>query len=146
VVPRSQLRTADLHLNAGAGTIDVGGTTLARLKLDANAGDVVLTAADATIDRLDVTMNAGRVRLTLGGATDGSLSVNAGTLDVCVPANADLRITVREQLTFATNLDQRGLARSGNVWQRAGSGGPVIRLDVSGNAGAFNLDPTGGCK
>jgi hypothetical protein len=146
VVPRSQLRTADVHLNAGSSKIDVGGTKLARFKLDANAGDVIVMASDASIDRLDASMNAGRVRFTLGGATDGALSVNAGTLEVCVPANAELRITVREQLTFGTNLDQRGLTRSGNVWQRAGSGGPVIRLEVSGNAGAFNLDPTGGCK
>jgi hypothetical protein len=82
----------------------------------------------------------------LGGATEGTLRVNAGTIDVCAPANAQLQITVREQLTFATNLDQRGLTRSGNIWQRAGTGGPVIRLDVSGNAASFNLDPTGGCK
>jgi hypothetical protein len=146
VVPRDRLSTVDVQHNAGTARIDLTGTKLARLKVEANAGDIVVIGEDAPINLLDVSMNAGRARLTLGGATEGKLQVNAGTIDVCAPANAQLQITVREQLTFATNLDQRGLTRNGNVWQRTGASGPVIRLDVSGNAASFNLDPTGGCK
>jgi hypothetical protein len=145
-LPRERLRTLDVEHNAGTARIDLSGVRLAEFRLDANASDVVVIAENAAIDGLDVEMNAGRARLTLGGETEGQLQVNAGSLEVCVPANAQLRITLQDQLTFGTNLAQRGLTRSGDTWQRAGSGGPSIRLNVEGNAANFELDPTGGCK
>ena len=53
---------------------------------------------------------------------------------------------MEEQLTFAHNLDDRGLAQSGDVWTREGAvGAPVIDLAVEGNAANFTLDPEGGC-
>jgi hypothetical protein len=146
VVPRERLGTLDLQHNAGTARLDLTGSRLARVQLQLNAGDLVVIAEDAPVSLLDMQVNAGRGRLTLGGATEGTVQVNAGSVDVCAPANAELRLTVRESLTFATNLEQRGLTRNGDVWQRAGSGGPLIRLDVSGGAASFNLDPTGGCK
>jgi len=91
-------------------------------------------------------MNAGRMRVTLGAAaTSGSLSVNAGTIDLCVPPGAGLRLDVEEQLTFVTNLSSRGLGHDGTVWSRPASGGGVIELSVEGNAASFNLNPDGGC-
>jgi hypothetical protein len=146
VVPRERIGSLDLQHNAGTARLDLTGTKLSHLDVEANAGDVVIIGDEATITGLEVSMNAGRARLTLGGEARGTLQVNAGTLEVCVPANARLEIRVHEQLTFGTNLEQRGLTRNGDRWSRAGSGGPLIELDVSGNAASFNLDPTGGCK
>jgi hypothetical protein len=71
--------------------------------------------------------------------------VNAGAIDVCVPDGVALRFEVEEQLTFATNLDERGLSRNGRIWTRGASGGATIDLHVEGNAAAFNLNPSGGC-
>jgi hypothetical protein len=103
-------------------------------------------AGSAKVARVEMTMNAGRIRLTLGaGSTTGSLAVNAGAIDLCVPPASGLRLTVDEQLTFVTNLSSRGLAHDGNVWSRPASGGDTIELSVSGNAATFNLDPNGGC-
>jgi len=146
LLPRDRIDTLEAGINAGSGTINLDDTSLDRLAVHANAGDVKVLALGASIALLDVEMNAGRVRLDLGGQVTGSVSVNAGSIDVCVPADAELRLTVREQLTFGTNLGQRGLTRTGDLWQRAGSGGPVIQLEISGNAGSFNLDPSGGCR
>jgi hypothetical protein len=145
VVPRENVGALEIAVNAASGVIHLGGASLPRLLVHANAGDVRVIASDTTIGRLDASVNAGRLRLDLDGPVDGTLSANAGSIDVCVPADAELQITVREQLTFGTNLDQRSLTRSGNLWQRAGSG-PLIRLDVSGSAAGFNLDPSGGCR
>ena len=120
------------------------GATLTRLSADANASDITLAAGSATVSRLDVSVNAGRARITLGsGAAVGDLSVNAGSIDLCVPPGSGLRITTNDQLTFATNLGDRGLTHSGTVWERPGAG--LIDLSVEGNAAAFNLDPSGGC-
>jgi len=52
---------------------------------------------------------------------------------------------VQDQLTFATNLDSRGLTESGDTWTRAGTGA-LIDLSIEGNAASFTLDPEGGCK
>ena len=91
-------------------------------------------------------MNAGRARVTLGsGSTTGSLSANAGAMDLCVPASANLVLRVTDQLTFAHNLDDRGLTRDGDTWTRPGAVDQTIDLRVDGNATSFTLDPDGGC-
>ena len=65
-------------------------------------------------------MNAGRIRATIGSAaTKGSLSVNAGSIDLCVPPEAGLRLDVEDQLTFA---DEPGLARAERVTATPGPG------------------------
>jgi len=146
-VPAAQLGALDTTVNAATSTFDVGPATMSRLRVDANAGDVRVTAGSATIDEIDLSVNAGRIRVSLGsGATTGSLSVNAGSIDLCVPPEAGLKLDVKDQLTFATNLGSRGLARDGNTWTRPATGtAGTVDLEVEGNAAAFNLDPTGGC-
>jgi hypothetical protein len=139
------LRDVDLQVNAASASAMLDGATLSRLAADMNAGDLRIDGSGATIDRLDLSVNAGRLRVTLDGPTSGALSVNAGAIELCAPADADLRLQVREQLTFATNLDGRGLTRTGDTWTRPGAG-PRIDLAVEGNAASFTLDPEGGCK
>ncbi len=148
VVPAGFLSAVDLASNAGSGTLVLDGAALSRVKVDANAGDVFIDAGKATLDRLDVSMNAGRARIILGpGTTTGSISVNAGAIELCVPPDAVLRLTVNEQLTFVTNLADRGLQRSGTSWSRAGSAQDrLIDLAISGNVASFSLDPNGGCR
>lgn len=142
-----KIRDVELTINAASGTMRLDGASLTRLSVDANASDVNVAAGAATITGLDVSVNAGRARVTLGdGAIGGKLSVNAGAIDLCVPPNAALRITTNEQLTFATNLGERGLTHTGTTWARAGNGSAgLIDLSVDGNAASFNLDPNGGC-
>jgi Domain of unknown function (DUF5668) len=144
-LPVSQIRDVHLRTNASTGSMHLDGAALGSLRTDLNAGDLLIDGA-ASIERLAVTANAGRVRVSLGqGSTSGSLSVNAGAIDLCVPADAALVFDVREQLTFATNLDDRGLTQNGSTWTRAGTGGS-ISLSVEGNAASFTLDPDGGCR
>ena len=138
----------DLQANAGSGTVDLSGARLASLIADINAFDLTVNAGGATIDRIDLTTNAGRSRLILGsGSVTGSLSVNAGAIELCVPAGSQLRIRLTDQLTLAHNLDDRGLLKSGGTWTRSG-GDPasLIDLSVDGAAATFTLDPDGGCR
>ena len=145
-VPPSQVRVVEITANAATTTADIGGAHLDELRGDLNAGDARVQAGEGSVKRIDLGMNAGRIRLTLGsGGTTGSLSVNAGAIDLCVPPTSGLRLTVDEQLTFVTNLSGRDLVHEGNLWTRPDGGGGTIELSVSGNAAAFNLDPNGGC-
>lgn len=146
VVPAEDLGSLTLIANAGAATLDLGGASIDRLEAAVNAGDLRIDASSAGIARMDVSMNAGRARIALpSGAMDGSLSVNAGALELCVPADVGLRLRVDEQLTFGHNLDDRGLTQDGDDWSRDGTTGAVIELEIEGNAASLTLDPEGGC-
>jgi hypothetical protein len=114
-----------------------------------DAGDLLIDGASASISTLDIQMNAGRARIRLDDAVPvtGQISMNAGALELCVPAGAELRLKTNDQLTFVTNLAQRGLTHEGDTWRRAGQpGSRAIELSIEGNAANFNLDPDGGCK
>lgn len=144
-----RLDALDLTANAGTATIRLDGAQLSRLRAELNAGDVLIDAGAASLGRLDVSMNAGRARILLSDAVamTGHVSVNVGAIDLCVPSGAELRITVNDELTFVTNLAQRGLTRDGGMWHRAGTtGAPAITLSVEGNAASLTLDPEGGCR
>lgn len=147
-VPAGRLGSVNLRSSAATGSLVLDGAALSTLDINANAGDVLVDAGQATIGDLEATVNAGRLRVTLGaGPTVGDLSANAGALDVCVPAGSNLRIQVNDQLTFVTNLGDRGLQRNGQTWTRTGTGGgPLIDLHIEGNAAALTLDPAGGCR
>lgn len=143
-LPAEAIRQLDLDANAGSATVDLGGAGLERLTADVNAGDLRILAAGAAVSAIDVSVNAGRIRITLGGAASGSISANAGSMELCVPADAALRFDVEEQLTFGHDLGSSGLTQDGSVWSRAGSGA-TIQLDIEGNAANLTLDPEGGC-
>jgi hypothetical protein len=141
-----QTKILRLTANAGSGTLKLAGATLDTLKADLNAGDLRFDATDARISQADLSVNAGRMRIRTGTDFHGSLSANAGQIEVCAPPDASLRIRVQEQLTFAHNLDDRGLSRSNDVWTRSGtSTGGLVDIDVQGNAANLTLDPDGGC-
>jgi hypothetical protein len=145
-LPADPTRDLDLTANAAASTFDLRGMALDRFRAETNAGDLRVDGSQALIVRLEISINAGRARISLGAAsTVGSLSANAGAIDLCVPADAALVLRVPGQLTFAHNLDSRGLSRDGDTWRRSGAGGDTIDLTVSGNAASFTLDPDGGC-
>ncbi len=142
-----RLSELQFDIDAASGTVRLDGANLARLDIDSNASDTLVNAGGATMTRLAVTLNAGRLRLTLGeGSIVGDVTLNASAMDMCVPADAGLRIRSNDQLTFATNFEAAGLTRTGSTWSRPASGsGGLIDLTVQGSAAAFNLDPKGGC-
>jgi hypothetical protein len=145
-LPAGQTRTIDLTANAAASTLILAGGTLDRVRADSNAADLQIDASQAVVSRLDITMNAGRARVTLGGgSTTGSLTANAGALELCVPPDVGLVLDVTDSLTFTHDLDDNGLTRVGDDWTRSGASGQTVELRIDGNAASFTLDPEGGC-
>ena len=143
---RVETQEISIDSNASSVTATHAGAELTSFALDLNAGDVRIDGTGGRLGAIDVSVNAGRVRLRVDADTTGSLSANAGSIELCAPSNATLRFRVEEQLTFGHDLDDHGLARSGDVWTREGGvGAPVIDLSVEGNAANFSLDPAGGC-
>ena len=144
-LPMSSTRAVVITANAASATLTLRGMDLDRFQAEINAGDLRLNGTEARIARLDLSMNAGRARITLAGSTRGSLSANAGAMDLCVASDAALVLRVPDRLTFAHNLERRGLAHEGEAWRRSGSSGETIELTIDGNAASFTLDPEGGC-
>ena len=145
-LPADQAREVRIDANASGVSGRFAGAQLTEFHLSLNAGDARIDAAEGKLGQIDVSGNAARIRLRLGSDTTGSLSANAGAIDLCTPPGAALRFQLAEQLTFAHNLDDQGLTKSGDVWTREGAtGAPTIDLSIQGNAATFTLDPVGGC-
>jgi hypothetical protein len=140
----------DLTVNAGRGTLDLGNARLRALRVSGNAGEVRLDLTDtAELAAFDVEMNAGSARVNLPArSVEGSLSVNAGSVDLCAPPGAGLRITTNDNITASTNFADHGLTRDGNTWQTAGfdTATTQIVLDTDVNAGGLQLNPEEGCN
>ena len=147
-LPAGHVSRIDLSSNAASGTFQLDGLTVDTFDATMNAGDLTIDAGTGSIGNLDATVNAGRIRVSPGSnPVQGSLTVNAGAIDLCVPADVGLRIDVTEQLTFVTNLSSRGLTKaSDGIWVRPSGGGPTVSLRVSGGAAALTLNPDGGCR
>ncbi len=146
-LPVSSTHSVDVQVGAGSGSVDISGMNLGDASIQGNAADITVLAEAGSIQTLDLQVNAGRGRVTLDApVSDGQLQVNAGAIDLCVPANAGLTLSVKEQFTFATDLGNNGLTHNGSTWTRPATGGPSITLSVQGNAASFTLNPAGGCQ
>jgi hypothetical protein len=149
-VPRTPVIDLGVTLNAGDGSLDMTGANLDRATLTLNAGSIRLDlAAVAALSSVNGTVNAGSATFDLPGTvTAASLTLNAGSITVCLPAGTPLQIAWSGALG-SSNLDALGLAKIDDQhWTTAGLNpalDPYLELDVSANAGSFTLDLGGSC-
>ena len=138
----------DAEINGAAGSFDLFGAQLSRFDLQTNAGDVAVDLSGASVEQLDVQTNAGRIGLRFGDAgTRGSLSINAGAIELCVPDGTGLRLDTSDSVAFGSNFDERGLDETNDIWARtADAGAGTVELTIDGNAASVTLDPEGGCR
>ena len=149
-LPRSPALSLDLTLTAGTGTVDMSGATVSKLSVTINAGklDIALTRAERVGD-VGVTVNAGDASIRLpGGDRSIDATINAGALEVCLPTGTAVRVEWAGALG-ANNFDGNGLvAGDDETWATAGfiAGQPHVELQVSANAGSFELNFGGSCS
>ena len=141
--------TLDLSVDANASSsrLRLDGARLSSLSVDANAGDVRIGLAGADVEAFELDANAGSTSIEADASTrlTGSVGMNAGSLELCVPDDAAIAITIEDtNVTFSHNLDESGLSRDGDAWS-SGDGDADIILSVSGNAASFTLNPEEGC-
>lgn len=136
--------------NAADTMVDLGGGTFTIVSIHPNAGSLFLDLTDAQVRELGMSLNAGSASIVIGSGLDmtGSLSVNAGSIELCTTGDVALRITNDSSFTFSTNLDETDLVKSGSTWSTADYEGSSrqVRIQLSGNAGSFALNPEGGCS
>jgi hypothetical protein len=149
-LPKAPALDLALTLNAGDGTVRLPGTNLASASITLNAGSLTVDLGGAaTAGDVDATVNAGSGALTLpAGARSVDLSLNAGSLQVCLPVGAPVRVEWSGALG-SNNFDAAGLVKVDNdTWTSAGlvAGQPITELQVSANAGSFELEFGGSCS
>ena len=148
-LPRSPILALGLTLNAGEGTIDLAGATVSNATLTLNAGDLTVDLGRTTrTGDVNATVNAGSATISLpGGERSVNLSLNAGSLQVCLPPATPIRVEWSGSLG-SNNFDGNGLVKvDQNTWTSAGFDGnqPHVELHVSANAGSFELQFGGSC-
>jgi LiaF transmembrane domain len=142
--------TLDLSatLNAGSARFSLGGMHLRDLSLTTNAGSTVVDLTGASLPSFSWTVNAGSSKITLPAASmTGSATVNAGSLAICVPPGAGVRIQSSSFLA-SNNFGERDLIQTGSTWTSSGYAGAPVQIDlsISANAGSVELNPSGGCS
>lgn len=148
-VPTEPQLGLGLTINAGEGSIDTAGANLGAVNLTVNAGSAnVRLGSVAALGNVNGTVNAGSAVISLpSGGRSANLSLNAGSLTVCVPASTPMRVAWSGALG-SNDLDAAGLTKvDTNTWRSANldTGSPFLDLRVSANAGSFNLDGDGTC-
>ena len=148
-VPRTPTVELGLTLNAGRGTADLSGAKVGSAELTVNAGEFRLDLANAAqAGNLEATVNAGKATISLpAGGRTASASMNAGSLEICVPGGTMLRVDWSGTLG-SNDLDEAGLTElDDDVWVTPGfdEAQPHLELDVHANAGSFDLTIGGTC-
>ncbi len=147
-VPRAPIVDLGVTLNAGEGTVDMTGANLDAMNMTLNAGSLTFRLAEAAaLASVNGTVNAGSATLDLpGSVTDANLTLNAGSMIVCLPAGTPLRVTWNGTLG-SNNFDSLGLDKiDDRHWMTdALSSAAALELDVSANAGSFTLTLGGSC-
>jgi hypothetical protein len=149
VLPTNPGLDLDVSLNAGSARLDLPGTRLDRVDVQVNAGEVRLLAGGAAeMRQLNASVNAGSLSIDLPGQdVTGSVSANAGSIELCVPPGVGLRFRTEDNITASYNFGERGLLRTGNTWESPDFDSATwrIELSASANAGSVTLNPEGGC-
>jgi len=138
-----------LRLNAGEATVDLSRATLGAVGVQLNAGSatVDLTSA-AAVGGIDFQLNAGSLGVSLPNvSTTGSIEANAGSVRLCAPPGAALRLHTGQNIIASYDYAGHGLVQDGSTWSTPGFDGAAVRIELrtEANAGSFTLDPEGGC-
>jgi hypothetical protein len=119
------------------------------VNVEVNFGSVEMALGEATsLEDLRVEVNMGSVSLDLPAVTfSGRLQVNVGSIDVCAPSGAGLRIRAQTSIG-TTDFGDEGLVLDGQTWETPGFDDAAVRIDLSTetNLGSLSLNPEDGCS
>lgn len=138
-----------MELNAGSSMIDLGNASVHTLRLDVNAGSAVLDLGSVReLGDLHIQLDLGSLNLTLPNQSfSGSVEANAGSVNLCVPPGAGLKLRTNDSIVASYDVGDHGMVKTGSTWQTPGFDAAAVRieLDTQANAGSFSLNPEGGC-
>jgi hypothetical protein len=138
-----------LAVNAGSSTFNLAGADLGDVELTLNAGSATIDlGAVHQIGDLQIELNAGSIDLTLPNLSmTGSIKANAGSVKLCAPPGAALRLQTSESIVASYDFGDHGLVKNGSTWETPGFAAAAVKIDLrtEANAASFSLDPKDGC-
>lgn len=149
VVPSEPGMDLTVQTNGGASRVGLDGVSLIGASFETNAGSLNVDLRGVTaIGSIEVHTNLGSTTVRLPERSlSGSITVNAGSVALCAPPTAGLRVEL-DTVAGSADLASHGLVRSGDdVWQTPDYASAVARLDlrIDVNAGSLALDPAREC-
>jgi hypothetical protein len=150
-LPAATRYDLEITANAAQSRFLLGDGRFASLALHSNAGSLTLDLSGARISDLDLSVNAGSASILVGdGDLAGSMTVNAGSLELCNTSAVQWRLRIHDNITFSNNLAESGFSRHGDIWSYAplvapGTGLSFVDLRIEGNAASLTLNPPAGC-
>jgi hypothetical protein len=145
-VPRLDL---GLQLNAGSATVHLGDAAVGTLHLQLNAGSATVDLGSVgAVGDLQIGLNAGSIGLTLPNhSMTGTIHANAGSVDLCAPQGAALKLHTGQSVIAGYDYEGHGLVQDGSTWTTPGFDAAAVRIELrtEANAGSFTLDPDDGC-
>lgn len=149
-LPQAPRTSFDLTVNAGSAHATFEAMTLDRVSTDVNAGSAFLDLGAATsAQSIDGSVNAGSLSVILPAARmTGSLTANAGSIEVCTPPGVDLRFHAGDNPLGSNNFAEAGLVQDGSTWSTPAYGLAQFQIELSttANLGSITLNPDGGCE
>jgi hypothetical protein len=148
-LPEASRFDLDLQLNAGEATLGLGGAILGSVDVELNAGSATLDLGSVEgIETLHAGLNAGSLGVTLPNLSmTGSIEANAGSVRICAPPGAGLKIETGDSIVASYDYEGHGLVQDGSTWTTPGFDTASVRIELrtEANAGSFALDPEEGC-
>ena len=150
MMPTEQALSTNMTLNASTGDLELGGGAISNVSATFNGSDVTLDllGEPTPAASLNTTLNASSVNVLLPLAqTNGSMTLNAASLEMCVPDGAGIRIDYHGTLS-SDNFAAAGLVQAGQSWQSTNfdTTGVRINLGITANVSSLTLNPAGGCR
>jgi len=151
-VPAEAALRISTTLNAASATIDPGSGPITLVSGTWNASDATVDLADTTAEaaaRVDLTLNASDGRLSLpAGDIFAGITLNASSLEVCVPQSAALEVDYTSVLG-SDDLDASGLSEvSSGQWATpadADTDGRIV-LSVTNTVSSLSLERPEACS
>jgi hypothetical protein len=133
-LPATAALSVGMTLNAASGAVDLGSGPVSSVGGTYNASDITLDLGEATATQpidLGFTFNASSGDLSLpAGSVTGGMTLNASSLTICLPADAEARIELESTLS-SDDLGSSGLTETGGGWQTEGYATAGTRVDLS---------------
>lgn len=131
-----------LDVNAGSLVGDLAGANLGEIDIELNAGSADVTLADAVaLEALLLDVNAASATVTLPNLSfTGGIDVNAGSVVLCVPAGAGLRIATGDSVLSSNDFSEAGLSQQNGIWSTPGFADADVQIDLDSDANAASIN------